>query len=1585
MSSAAIGKLKKKAAEFEQKKQFDKALSLYVQVLEELGRDLDDTDLQVFNRVGDLLMRQGNVSEALSYYEKAVDVYAERGFLNNAIALCNKILRQSPARSAVYYKLGKISASKGFKSDAKKNFLEYADRMQKSGHVDEAFRALKEFADLCPDQDDIRLMLADQLQKDNRKGEALEQLETLYTKLEAEGRDAEARATIDRIKAIDPNVVSRPSGAWVTEKSNDLVFLDLAAEETPNVRRRDREMVDVSAPQSSTPVIVHRVPALEGLTLTFIPDDGDDALPAQSLHGFESTNAGMRLPDEDEPDRVPMRDLVAGESATAADVADVDSLLEGDAESWTGGDEPVPKMQGLESPRVSLSGAHPTLAPLIDEPPMTGNEFAWLALREDAIAGQRSAHDLALPSDIPLLGSEDPPAGLVRVSATPLDASLISPVVGKVPNEPGSIDLVALPPVGAFGGAFGGGASTIAEVVTGSASPLDLPAPEGFHSAQLASLLSMREQVTAPPSNPKEPELESSRADATSDERDMSEGIAIDDAACGIDEIVVVHVAPIDDVTARSPRRALTLHGEETPDAWIEAALGSRDDFSMDRFLTPLGVPTIGPIARDAGSIDERAADTCATSSPALGDADAAAVNGDGGLSLTGDQRAIEVAELPWSLSRPRETATTEDVQQRASGDEAMAAADGLSPDAAVVATPDAPQNEALDVAADITLDAVVVAEPYADAADAVVSTAGGAIEGAGDADVAEPNEHLVSSLSDGNDAAPSGADAVLPHAGVGEPLEHGNEADFASANGPAWQGGDLNHEINLLDELTPPFMRKSADEGMSESTPAATPELEALPVGELSEFIAAASILDVDSLRDAVEARDARRGPSSSGVTLDDTQIESAFRESAIELPLLDVDDLVAPHHDVDAEGPDVVESIFPVEEFLVDSSSFDAEGAQDFVSQSPLAPETLTPDEWPSDASPEVLIDGEWRDEHVGGLASGEVGAIRPSNDASAGHNAPRFDDLAAAMMWPPADIADIDETPRRYSTPLSSDRILPDTRPPRSTLSFGGEEAQLRRRLELDPGNLSLHRLLGEALLDQGAREAGLHELDVAMRGFEQLGDLEGARLVADVVLRIIPTSVRHHQKRVEYAVRSNDRVRLVEAYVELADSLFRSGEEEKARVVYSRVLELSPSNEPARVALGLLAPETRAPVIADASTFATRAAGESMVSLFDRSRAERSHEGTASISSEIPTIVEFGVIASVAPSVLKDENSFAALSDDLSEIPGISERIRFALPGGDADDDAGDEAGDNAVDDADGDAVDEAADEAVDDVGDTSLLDDEVMVRFPEPSLDAEIDATFAEPPVVEGDGNPPTASHGPDKGATDYSVTPAFGAAALLTPVSQPVTPPALPTIPSALPTIPSTLPTIPPTPVSLPAAGHDDHFVDLGSWLRGDEVQRSTRMVTSDVAPSGDEQADFNDMLRRFKQGVAENVEEEDYASHYDLGVAFKEMGLIDEAIAQFQKALRGDSHRVRSYESLGQCFVEKGQLQVAVTLLERSLETTRADDQQLVGVLYLLGYASEVMARHADALGYYQRVFAVDIEFRDVAQRVAAMEHQIQ
>src|SRR5918911_259247 len=187
-----VPKLKKRALEYEQKKQFDKALEAYAQILSELDDHVDEADVALYNRVGDLLLRQGNIADAITHYEKAVDLYAEGGFFNNAIALCNKILRHSPGRSSVYYKLGKISAHKGFKTDAKQNFLEYADRMQKAGNMNEAFRALSEFADLCPDQDDIRLMLADQLSKLGRKDEAIEQLQLLHERYSAEGRDAEA-------------------------------------------------------------------------------------------------------------------------------------------------------------------------------------------------------------------------------------------------------------------------------------------------------------------------------------------------------------------------------------------------------------------------------------------------------------------------------------------------------------------------------------------------------------------------------------------------------------------------------------------------------------------------------------------------------------------------------------------------------------------------------------------------------------------------------------------------------------------------------------------------------------------------------------------------------------------------------------------------------------------------------------------------------------------------------------------------------------------------------------------------------------------------------------------------------------------------------------------------------------------------------------------------------------------------------------------------------------------------------------------------------------------------------------------------
>jgi tetratricopeptide (TPR) repeat protein len=308
-----LAKLKKKAAEFEQKKQYEKALELYQQVLDSTRATDEERDVPLYNRVGDLHFRVGNTDEAINFYEKAVDLYAEGGFFNNAIALCNKILRYSPNRSSAYYKLGLISAKKGFNSDAKQNFLEYADRMQKSGKLDEAFRALKEFADLCPGQDDVRLMLADQLIKADRKGEALEQLQLLYDTLEAEGRTTEAAATVQRMQALDPGFTPKKTATPRQQKKEGLVFLDLDyIDDVPAPKAAVAERIvpklDVG-PGPSAGVGGH----LEGLELTSLgTSETDRAVTPVEGHSLEL----MELqPEAEAPDTAPAVDESAPVSA----------------------------------------------------------------------------------------------------------------------------------------------------------------------------------------------------------------------------------------------------------------------------------------------------------------------------------------------------------------------------------------------------------------------------------------------------------------------------------------------------------------------------------------------------------------------------------------------------------------------------------------------------------------------------------------------------------------------------------------------------------------------------------------------------------------------------------------------------------------------------------------------------------------------------------------------------------------------------------------------------------------------------------------------------------------------------------------------------------------------------------------------------------------------------------------------------------------------------------------------------------------------------------------------------------------------
>jgi tetratricopeptide (TPR) repeat protein len=133
-------------------------------------------------------------------------------------------------------------------------------------------------------------------------------------------------------------------------------------------------------------------------------------------------------------------------------------------------------------------------------------------------------------------------------------------------------------------------------------------------------------------------------------------------------------------------------------------------------------------------------------------------------------------------------------------------------------------------------------------------------------------------------------------------------------------------------------------------------------------------------------------------------------------------------------------------------------------------------------------------------------------------------------------------------------------------------------------------------------------------------------------------------------------------------------------------------------------------------------------------------------------------------------------------------------------------------------------------------------------------------------------------------------------------------------------------------------------------------------------------------MLTAFKRGIDENIDAEDFQAHYDLGVAFKEMGLLDEAIAEFQKALRSPEGRLKTSEALGTAFYEKGQHAIAEAILKRAVESLGATDDEQIGLIYWLGRAQEAQGKAEPAVANYQRVLAVEIGFQDVSGRMARL-----
>jgi len=122
---------------------------------------------------------------------------------------------------------------------------------------------------------------------------------------------------------------------------------------------------------------------------------------------------------------------------------------------------------------------------------------------------------------------------------------------------------------------------------------------------------------------------------------------------------------------------------------------------------------------------------------------------------------------------------------------------------------------------------------------------------------------------------------------------------------------------------------------------------------------------------------------------------------------------------------------------------------------------------------------------------------------------------------------------------------------------------------------------------------------------------------------------------------------------------------------------------------------------------------------------------------------------------------------------------------------------------------------------------------------------------------------------------------------------------------------------------------------------------------------------------------VKADVEDGDYRSHYDLGMAYLEMSLLNEAIREFQIAAHSPAYQVRSLEMIGRCFITQNQPASAIKHLAKGLALVEGDDRDALGIKYSLALAYEMAGEPDRAKAFFEDVYAVDVTFRDVEERM--------
>ena len=167
----------------------------------------------------------------------------------------------------------------------------------------------------------------------------------------------------------------------------------------------------------------------------------------------------------------------------------------------------------------------------------------------------------------------------------------------------------------------------------------------------------------------------------------------------------------------------------------------------------------------------------------------------------------------------------------------------------------------------------------------------------------------------------------------------------------------------------------------------------------------------------------------------------------------------------------------------------------------------------------------------------------------------------------------------------------------------------------------------------------------------------------------------------------------------------------------------------------------------------------------------------------------------------------------------------------------------------------------------------------------------------------------------------------------------------------------------------------EDNFFDLAAELESELAEDDEAISLSE------EEQSLEEIFKEFKKGVEQQLDSEDYDTHYNLGIAYKEMGLIDEAIGEFQLASKDPKRAVECASMLGLCFLEKGMPQLAIKWYRKGLEMPEITEEEHIGLLYDLASAYQEVGDTDQAQKAFMEVYGMNSNYRDIVVRIKALE----